>query len=277
MSDEETKKCPMCGEQILAVAIKCKHCGERLAPAIVQADEPAARVAPAQFLNWSPASVLACFKRAAAGGVLTGVLLGICTTLVRAAFASALSNGGRNEVAYEKLSNSMAKGDLWGFPALLLVAGISGFHFFLPVAAISLRVDKSLSGQARALGALVAFAAVAHVLVGRVYSLAMLLAGLAGIILLKVNNRLLRGLGAAFAGLLAAPLFLVDGSPLRGSSWSSWDWARYYFSNFETVMTEASFGRFVTTSNLLVAFLVFVPFFTLAALLLERAVRGDPE
>lgn len=28
----ETKKCPYCGEQILAVARKCKHCGEWLDP-----------------------------------------------------------------------------------------------------------------------------------------------------------------------------------------------------------------------------------------------------
>ena len=28
--DQETKRCPMCGEEILAVAKKCKHCGEYL-------------------------------------------------------------------------------------------------------------------------------------------------------------------------------------------------------------------------------------------------------
>ena len=27
---EPTKRCPMCGEEILAVAKKCKHCGEYL-------------------------------------------------------------------------------------------------------------------------------------------------------------------------------------------------------------------------------------------------------
>ena len=30
MVDEETKICPFCGEEILAIAKKCKHCGEFL-------------------------------------------------------------------------------------------------------------------------------------------------------------------------------------------------------------------------------------------------------
>lgn len=36
---EETKRCPMCGEEILAVAVKCKHCGSDLGKATNPAQE----------------------------------------------------------------------------------------------------------------------------------------------------------------------------------------------------------------------------------------------
>ena len=43
----ETKACPFCGEQILAVAIKCKHCGSMLAEhSMPEAAVQAAEVAP---------------------------------------------------------------------------------------------------------------------------------------------------------------------------------------------------------------------------------------
>jgi hypothetical protein len=38
----DTKPCPMCGEQILAVARKCRHCGEYLDPTARPRDVPSA-------------------------------------------------------------------------------------------------------------------------------------------------------------------------------------------------------------------------------------------
>lgn len=43
----ETKACPFCGEQILAVAIKCKHCKSDLPSTPVKA-----RPAPQQPQKW---------------------------------------------------------------------------------------------------------------------------------------------------------------------------------------------------------------------------------
>ena len=38
-NQEPTKKCPMCGEQILAIAKKCKHCGEYLDVSLVNIEK----------------------------------------------------------------------------------------------------------------------------------------------------------------------------------------------------------------------------------------------
>ena len=37
MAIEEVKRCPYCGEEILAIAIKCKHCASNLRGAVSQA------------------------------------------------------------------------------------------------------------------------------------------------------------------------------------------------------------------------------------------------
>ena len=42
---EKTRRCPMCGEEILAVAKKCKHCGEYLDQTLVASREQKSRLA----------------------------------------------------------------------------------------------------------------------------------------------------------------------------------------------------------------------------------------
>lgn len=44
--DQATKRCPMCGEEILAVAKKCKHCGEYLDNRNISAPQPVAQRQP---------------------------------------------------------------------------------------------------------------------------------------------------------------------------------------------------------------------------------------
>lgn len=66
MTTEETKKCPMCAEVIMAAAVKCKHCGERLdgagTPAPVASSAPravAVASAEAPLPRWSIKAALA--------------------------------------------------------------------------------------------------------------------------------------------------------------------------------------------------------------------------
>jgi hypothetical protein len=68
---EATKRCPYCGEQILAIAIKCKHCGSDLtAPLPPTAKEPAKKPPP------DPTS-----GRRIVGGILLGAgLLWVLTS-----------------------------------------------------------------------------------------------------------------------------------------------------------------------------------------------------
>lgn len=89
----ETKGCPYCGEEILAIALKCKHCGEYLDVALRAAEE-AKRLAmngnaPSQVVSVnSAASAASAAVATPAGDAYTGaaLLFGMGTCLFLAGF-----------------------------------------------------------------------------------------------------------------------------------------------------------------------------------------------
>lgn len=84
----ETKRCPMCGEEILSVAKKCKHCGEYLAAESVKtASKKNIVIGAIAVLVILVVAVLGCFSLSSSGSralpavIIFSALVGISLTV----------------------------------------------------------------------------------------------------------------------------------------------------------------------------------------------------
>jgi hypothetical protein len=132
----ETKQCPFCGEEVLAVAQKCKHCGEWLAKTEEQTKQP--KITPPSGLdNWLQSAELLnlCFY------ILIGCAL---ISLVHSWEIYSLDDAkdffGRNRISVlfgflgyvPEWLNTIVSAGLWVFFWLALKKCSSRFSFYKP-------------------------------------------------------------------------------------------------------------------------------------------------